>query len=146
MSARLEWRNGFSVGIPSIDEQHRGMIEVLNEIGQAMADNDHVGCDRLFVRFLDLSKAHFVSEEKVLFASGFPKAREHARRHSELLDMARQAQERCRRLMESRQLTECFNGLLEFMIGDLLEADIQFKSYLEELDAKDLQRLISSNP
>lgn len=143
-AARLEWRNGFSVGIPVIDDQHRGMIDVLNDVGEAMARNDHAGCDRLFSRFLELSKAHFASEERVLFASGFPQAEEHARRHHDLLDMAMDAQARCRKLLQNSQLTECFNALLEFMVGDLLDADILFKSYLEEMDVKDRQRLMAS--
>lgn len=133
--SRLEWRQGFSVGISRIDDQHRGMIDALNEIGLAMEDGDTEGCDRLFGKFLDLSRDHFESEEKVLFASGYPKAQEHADYHRQLLAMAEKAREQCRQLMAANQMDECFNSLLEFLIGDLLEADIQFKSFLEEMDA-----------
>lgn len=140
-SSRLEWRQGFSVGIPRIDEQHRGMIDALNEIGEAMEAGDSNGCDRLFGKFLSLSRDHFEAEERVLFASEYPKAQEHADHHRHLLAMAEEAREECRRLIESNNLTTCFNTLLEFLIGDLLEADIQFKSFLEEMDAVKRSRL-----
>lgn len=133
--SRLEWRPGFSVGISRIDDQHRGMIDALNEIGQAMEAGDSHACERLFGKFLALSRDHFDSEEKVLFASGYPKAQEHADHHRQLLNKAVEAQEQCRHLMATNNMAECFNTLLEFLIGDLLEADIQFKSFLEEMDA-----------
>lgn len=140
-SSRLEWRQGFSVGIPRIDQQHRGMIDALNEFGQALEAGDLEVCNHLFGKFLLLSREHFEAEERVLFAAGYPKAQEHADHHQRLLRMAEEAREQCRQLLANQNQTECFNTLLEFLIGDLLEADIQFKSFLEEMDAGELSLL-----
>ncbi|MBF0168381.1 MAG: hemerythrin domain-containing protein [Alphaproteobacteria bacterium] len=131
---RLEWRPGFSVGIEVIDGQHKTMIDALNSVGEALERGDAEGCVRLYGDFLRLSSDHFAAEELVLFSSGYPKAQEHADHHKRLLEMAELAREQCLKRVLSHQETECFNALLEFLIGDLLEADIQFKSFLEEMD------------
>jgi hypothetical protein len=46
--------------------------------------------------------------------------------------MAGEVRDRCHRLIALAETTECFNGLLSFLVDDILRADITFKSYLDE--------------
>jgi hemerythrin-like metal-binding protein len=128
----LEWRDSFSVGIPAIDDDHRRMIANLNAIGVALSQGDFGTCETLFSQFIDVAADHFNREEKYLFASGYPGAADHADHHKSLLVIAGQVRDRCRRLIELSETTECFNGLLSFLVDDILRADIVFKSYLDE--------------
>jgi len=140
---RIEWRPGFSVGIENIDDQHKTLIRALNDVAESLERGDADDCVRVYEEFLRLSVEHFASEERILFSSGYPQAQEHADHHRRLLKMAEDAQTQCRNQVLNRQTTECFNALLEFLIGDLLEADIQFKSFLEELDKDRLRQVIT---
>ncbi|MBI4969105.1 MAG: hemerythrin domain-containing protein [Rhodospirillales bacterium] len=129
---RLEWRDSFSVGIAAIDDDHRRMIGVLNEITASLVKKDYVLCEELFDRFITLAADHFLREERYLYAANYPKAAEHASHHGRLLVMAGQVRERCRNLIKADQMSECFNDMVSFLVDDILGADIQFKSYLDE--------------
>ncbi|TAN57372.1 MAG: hypothetical protein EPN26_02585 [Rhodospirillales bacterium] len=140
---RIEWRPGFSVGIENIDNQHKSLIRALNDVAASLEKGDADECVLVYDEFLRLSAEHFASEERILFSSGYPHAQEHADHHLRLLKMAEEAQAQCKSLVLNRQTTECFNALLEFLIGDLLEADIKFKSFLEELDKDRLRQFVT---
>jgi hemerythrin len=129
---RLEWKDSFSVGIPAVDDDHRRMIGLLNEISAALEQRDYPACEDHFDRFIALAADHFQREERYLFATAYPQATEHARHHGRLLVMAGEVRERCRKLIEANQMTECFNDLVAFLVDDILGADILFKSYLDE--------------
>jgi len=129
---RLEWRESFSVGIPAVDDDHRRMIAVLNEITASLEEKDYARCEELFDRFIKLAADHFQREERYLYAANYPQAAEHSSHHGRLLVMAGEVRERCRQLIKADQMSECFNDMVAFLVDDILGADIQFKSYLDE--------------
>ena len=91
----LEWRDEFSVGVPSVDLEHRELIDLINDmhglIGNG-APHDQVIAS-LGEIYAQIS-AHFALEEKFMRDSGYDSFREHKEDHESLLDELRDIMDR----------------------------------------------------
>jgi hemerythrin len=67
------WNERFELGIPSIDADHQGFLELMNDLYSAMDRGE--GADRTHAT-LDALKAyatyHFIREEDLMAAAGYP--------------------------------------------------------------------------
>ena len=80
----VEWDDRYSVGIPLIDDQHKHLIELTNELyaccigGEAEVQS----CFRDAIRgAVDYVKYHFAAEEKILENLRYPGIAAHKKEH-----------------------------------------------------------------
>jgi voltage-gated potassium channel len=81
------WSDDYSVGIPSIDAEHRELLIYANKFANAIKHNkgrEHL--DYLFSNLLDYAKVHFTDEEKLFEQYNYPKKEEHIAEHQALLN------------------------------------------------------------
>jgi len=128
---RLTFLASFAVGIAEIDNDHRRLIDLSNLIADAIEGGDFVSCDSHFADFMAQCHAHFEREERHLFASRYPEAAAHAVEHQELLRRATETREYCRQQVLHSEAGGCYAKLIEFLVADILKADIRFKSFIE---------------
>ena len=128
---RLTFLPAFSMGIAEIDADHRRLIDLSNEIADAIDSGDFVSCHALFADFMEECQGHFRREEVHLAASGYPEAAEHALQHKELLRRAVETREYCGRQILNAQAGDCYAKLIDFLVADILKADVRFKSYID---------------
>jgi hemerythrin-like metal-binding protein len=91
----LQWQANFSIGIEEVDHEHRGLIELINRL------HDALGTERAGERveaflgeiFADIS-AHFALEEKVMRDRRYDALAEHKADHERLLDELRDLMDR----------------------------------------------------
>jgi len=83
----IDWRKEFSLGVPSVDHEHREMIELINRLfetlyqpGSAQASADFLG--EIYARIA----AHFALEERLMRAQGYDDYPAHKADHERLLD------------------------------------------------------------
>ena len=89
----IEWSDSLSVGIPSIDEQHRELVAILNELHEAMMERrgrDVLG--GLFARLIDYTKYHFSHEEELLERAQYAEFTAHRTQHVMLAEKVKQLQ------------------------------------------------------
>jgi hemerythrin-like metal-binding protein len=83
----MSWTVELSVGIESIDAQHRELIELLNNIHEARLQGaERATIGKLLTDGLRLTAAHFEHEEKIMKENGFPLLAEHKKEHDSLID------------------------------------------------------------
>lgn len=90
-SPALKWAELMVIGIDWVDEQHRSMVDLFNQLSRAVRTGEDAHCADLLRRFLDLTRHHFAAEEEYLAARGrvFPHHRaDHVRMLAELDDLA----------------------------------------------------------
>ena len=83
----IEWRDEYSVGVASVDFEHRELIGLINKLyGNLLtsADRDAIG-DFLGEVYAKIS-AHFALEEKIMRDRGYDEYDDHKRDHERLLD------------------------------------------------------------
>jgi hemerythrin len=84
--AYIEWKDSFSVYHNFLDEQHRKMIEAVNEMHTLFA-NGRRATD-MSARLIDLSaltRTHFQTEEIMMHATLYPGLEKHMAEHQQLL-------------------------------------------------------------
>ena len=88
--ALIEWSDDFSVGVADIDEEHKGLIDLINQLYanlQRGASADEVA-DFFGEIYANIS-AHFALEEKIMRESGYQEYAAHKNEHEQLLDEIR---------------------------------------------------------
>lgn len=88
--ARVHWRDEFSVGVASIDHEHRELIDLINTIFEHFdgGDVDSVA-DELGETYARIS-AHFALEEQMMRELGYDQLPDHKTDHEGLLDEIRE--------------------------------------------------------
>lgn len=80
--ARIEWRNEYSVGIASIDIQHRQLVELIGEIQDAVAaGNTSDIVMKYFDALVEYAAIHFATEEDLFTEHAYPDRIAHAAEH-----------------------------------------------------------------
>lgn len=85
--ALITWKNEFNIGVPSVDEEHRQLIKLINEIhGYLNDDEREFFVDDFLGEIYARIAAHFALEEKWMREHGYDQFREHKAEHEKLLD------------------------------------------------------------
>ena len=87
--AIIQWSNFFSVGVDIIDEQHKKLIEILNELYDGIQDNNgEEAIKDAIPKLVQYTKEHFVTEEKFMLDIGYPDFDKHFQRHYKFAEEA----------------------------------------------------------
>lgn len=81
------WSEGLCVGVTTIDDQHRRLTAVINELYQAYAagkDNAVIG--DIVAALADYVASHFGAEEALMTQTAYPDIEAHKAEHREFLD------------------------------------------------------------
>ena len=86
----LEWKAEYSVGIASMDDEHREMIGMINGVyAQLDASPSKDEIEVCLEEIFSTISAHFALEERIMRDSGFEEYDDHKDNHEELLDEIR---------------------------------------------------------
>ncbi|WP_010260937.1 bacteriohemerythrin [Treponema primitia] len=80
----VEWDDRYSVGIPLIDDQHKELIRLTNELYKGCLAGDEAAHDYFMSAVkgtVDYVKYHFSAEEKLLENAKYPEIADHKRQH-----------------------------------------------------------------
>lgn len=86
----LEWKTEYSVGIASMDDEHREMIDLINDVYEklgSMPDADKI--ESCLEEIFNTISLHFALEERIMRDSGYSEYEDHKDDHEELLDQIR---------------------------------------------------------
>lgn len=82
----VAWTEEISVGVARIDEEHKNLLAMLNELGQAMASGQ--GREAVSVtsaRMREYALQHFKTEEEAMTASRYPDRSSHMAEHDSFI-------------------------------------------------------------
>ena len=86
----LNWKPEYSVGIESVDFEHREMIALINRIYAEMQGHNDVASIEEFLGDVHAAiAAHFALEERAMRQHDYAEYTEHKADHEELLDQIR---------------------------------------------------------
>ena len=83
----IEWHESHSVGVPSIDEQHKRLMAMTNRLFQAIMDEaGEAVLEGILNELADYAAYHFTHEEELLRMHGYPEdlLAEHEAEHQAL--------------------------------------------------------------
>ncbi|WGS85461.1 bacteriohemerythrin [Methylomonas sp. UP202] len=135
--AILTWSNQLNVGIPSVDAQHRRLVEILNRLDEAVAVGDEPSAILdLVAALIDYTDYHFKHEEELMRAGNYAADdfELHCQQHRDFV--ATVVAEQQKAIAEPDRVS---NALLEFLVGWL-------SSHILYADKKMAQAINDTHP
>ena len=86
----IKWQPSFSLGIPSVDHEHRELIGAINTVYDSMVSNVNPEIIEACLEdiYADIS-SHFALEERHMRDAGYEEYEAHKDQHEDLLDQIR---------------------------------------------------------
>ncbi len=132
----IQWNDSLSVGVRTIDAQHRKLVETLNELHDAMLGGQaRQITGPILEKLLQYTRDHFSAEEAMMATAGYAGINEHKLRH---IDLTRQVEGYIARF-QSGEIT--LNLHLMHFLRDWLTQHIQHedRSYAPAMHARGLR-------
>lgn len=82
--AYITWSDLFSVGVPAFDEEHRGLVEVINRFHDAGADPAAIF--EILNALVRYAEEHFVHEQVAMDRCHYPERLKHKLEHDRFLE------------------------------------------------------------
>ena len=83
--ALMAWNDTYSVKVQTLDDQHKRLFQILNELHHAMeTGKGKLVLSDLLNRLIGYTRSHFADEEKAMAAAKYPDLATHVAEHREL--------------------------------------------------------------
>jgi hemerythrin len=89
MTPWITWKSYYSVGEPSLDNQHKKILALVNEVYEAAERRDDAVVKRVLNELSRYALTHFRYEEQLMRDCGYAHVAEHSALHEEFRQRAR---------------------------------------------------------
>ncbi|HAZ12632.1 MAG: hemerythrin [Bdellovibrionales bacterium GWA2_49_15] len=128
--AIMEWKSELSVGIESIDNQHKELVAMIAELNDAMGKGKgREVLGTIFDKIIQYAGTHFAYEEKLFATHAFPGAAAHKVEHAALVKQALELQGK----FKAGQMTISFatlDFLMDWLKKHIMGTDKQYTQFL----------------
>jgi hemerythrin len=129
----VELTSSFKLDYEALDKDHERLADLVNEIVEAIDNEDGANCEKLVVDFVKSAKSHFAKEEALLAKVGFPNVEKHHDHHKNLNTKMDHLIEFAKMAGENQMARDSLRKeLVFFLMDDVITADMDFKSFIEE--------------
>ena len=78
----LEWKDSYNIGVKEIDNQHRGLFDLISKLFTSRLYEPEGKYFFLTLnKFVEYAQVHFSTEERYMQEAQYPKFAEHQREH-----------------------------------------------------------------
>lgn len=125
----MTWQDNFSVGVPSIDAQHKRLIELINELHQAMLDGAvPEKIKEILNGLIEYTQLHFSHEEKLFAEHEYPDAVAHKEIHDALVGKVMELKTKVDAGEQIRGM-EVMEFLKSWLTGHILGEDKKYSAH-----------------
>ena len=138
MAARsyIEWDDRYSVGIDSIDRQHKRLVNLINQLKTAVDYSTGEEFEREALdELVDYTKTHFSYEEELMEKYGYPDYEPHKAQHRKMI---KQVEEVLAEYEEDhdRAMQHALDFLKEWLINHINGTDKEYSEFLQSKGVK----------
>lgn len=129
----VHWSESMEVGNMHIDEQHRILIDTINQLASAETQNDRAVVAMIIDELVNYSVFHFEYEERLIEAAGYPQLQEHRRIHQGFVTWIKELREEFT-YHRRQQLGERILGFLrDWLREHILGEDQRYRPYIADI-------------
>ena len=132
MSKFVEWSNELSVGIEEIDTQHQVLVDLLNQIHEAIQQRHGAEVTQDIVLKLDeYTRVHFAVEESLMRISAYPDFSAHKGQHAEFVAQVQDLRQKIK--TENAPISfELLRFLRNWLLSHIDESDKRFGQFYRQ--------------
>ncbi|HPT50767.1 MAG TPA: bacteriohemerythrin [Accumulibacter sp.] len=129
----FQWSEEYELGITEIDDQHKGLVDLLNQLHKAI--REHRGTTtsrRILDQLIDYTRTHFLLEESLMRVTAYPGVDRHRTQHKELISQI----EALQRKMDQESVAisfELLHFLRNWLIQHIHESDKRFGAHFHSV-------------
>ena len=124
----LLWTNKLSVGVQQVDEDHKVLISLLNELSEPGLKAEDV--DGIISNLIDYTLYHFRREEAVMKACGYPYLEAHRKVHRHLGAKVGQFAEEWRKDGGAELIQELLEFLRTWLVDHIMQEDAEIGPFV----------------
>ena len=127
----IEWTAELSVGIDSIDEQHKKLVNMINALNDAMLINSsHAILGKIFTGLAAYTQKHFTYEENMFAEYGYTDSEEHKRQHNELIAQVVELKEKFIENPQGTMSADLMLFLKRWLTNHIMRTDKEYAEFL----------------
>ena len=130
----IKWRDSYSVGVEEIDEEHKMLVEIINELFTIVRDKGNVKDSAICIdKLIEYTVKHFADEEAMMEKADFPLINEHKAIHGNLLNTVTIFK---RRIEDEEEMAtqEFYIFLRDWLLTHILEEDMKYKGHFQSAE------------
>lgn len=130
--AFIEWSEKFLTGVKEADEQHKKLVEVVNELYEAMKQGKGKEVlDKILDELVKYADYHFSTEETLMSKYGFPELAAHKKEHENFKVKIKEFLEK-KAKGEVTLSIEVMNFLKEWLVKHIMGTDKKYGPFLQQ--------------
>ena len=132
------WKKSYEIGIDEIDEQHRQLVAIINELSDAMMNRrGYLTVPHILERLGDYIQFHFTNEEEIMRETKYPALDEHCQEH---LAMTTKVLEFKRNYSKDHEInaSEVLNFLCDWLKEHIVVSDKKLKAHIQTIESSSL--------
>ena len=130
----VTWDNSYSVGFEAIDNQHKILVKMINDLFESCKQGTAVS-DKTFLQTIkkaaDYARDHFSEEDRYMVQAGFPNLSEHRKQHDDFLTKVIKSMHDYE--AEKTAAIELARFLKNWLLNHIAICDKQYAPYLAKL-------------
>ncbi|HEY9164255.1 MAG TPA: bacteriohemerythrin [Magnetovibrio sp.] len=130
----LPWNNDLLVGIEQLDNDHRKLVSLVNEMSDHALNSHQV--DAVLDALIEYTQDHFAREETVMEACGYPMLLEHQTVHRNLAAKVTGLAKTWRNSEDPEVMVELLDFLRGWLVKHIMETDKQITPYTKGHEAE----------
>ncbi len=129
-SNQIEWKDEYSVGVQILDDDHKKLVQLLNQFSTAYDYAMSESFERKALEdLIDYTKTHFSREEQIMEENGYPDVENHKAQHKKMIAQVETFVE-LYNLKGHDALEEVSNFLTKWLINHINGTDKQYTEHL----------------
>lgn len=127
----INWKSDMSVGIDSIDNQHKHLVDLINDLYRAMSEGHSKDImDSILMELVDYGKTHFKTEEDYFATYGYSDAAAHIKEHEAFLTTVGDLVDKYKR-GEYKVSMDTLHFLRDWITHHIKESDMAYTPFLQ---------------
>ncbi|MCP4129287.1 MAG: bacteriohemerythrin [Gammaproteobacteria bacterium] len=135
----FQWDDRLSIGIQSLDNDHKHIIDLINSLAEAMAANECAEkLPEIFDQLVNYVLTHFDREDQLMQRAQYPGLKEHRLQHEKLASKLTLLKEQANSQDMGFMSFELAEFLRSWLLNHIAMDDLQLKPYFAEAGLMDI--------
>jgi len=133
----IEWRQSMCVGEATIDEDHKHLVDLINDFEKAIVGKiDHRRLAKVLLGLIDYTGEHFTREEELQLKVRYPYYDSHRKQHRDVLKKLQQVIQEyidADEHNQDRMIRDMTNFLKEWLVDHIIVSDLRMRPYVAKM-------------
>jgi hemerythrin len=135
----IAWREAMCVGDPTIDDDHKHLVDMINEFEVAISGHiEHKKVAHVLLGLVEYTGQHFTREEEIQLKIRYPYAESHRRQHRDVLkklSVVLAEYTASHGEIRDTMIRNMSRFLKEWLVDHIIESDLRMRPYVLKMQA-----------